>query len=134
MTSFARAAFLSLLAGLAPASAGAAQTGAPATTPVLIVFFPDWSGALDHAAKDVIKQASDRAKQTPHAHILVAGYADSTGGQAADLALTQLRARRVADALEHDGIPKSAITTQAEGAQRIHGVASRRVEITITGP
>jgi outer membrane protein OmpA-like peptidoglycan-associated protein len=133
MTRIARAAVLSLLAGFVPLGAQAAQMGRATETPVLVVFFPDWSGQLDHAARDVIKQAADRAKQMPNAHLRVAGYADSTGTKEADLALTQLRARRVADILEEDGVPAAEITIKAEGAQRVHGVASRRVEITISG-
>jgi outer membrane protein OmpA-like peptidoglycan-associated protein len=137
MTRFTRVAILSVLAASAPFTAtfahGFGQMARTAETPSLVVFFEDWSGALDHAARDVIKQAADRARQTPGARVLVAGYADSTGTKEADLALTQLRARRVADLLEEDGVPKAEITMQAEGAQRIHGVASRRVEITISG-
>ncbi len=133
MTRFARAAVLSLLAGSAPLTGAIAQMAHSTESPTLVVFFPDWSGQLDHAARDVIKQASDRAKKMPNAHLIVAGYADSTGTKEADLALTQLRARRVADILIEDGVPASDIVIKAEGAQRVHGVASRRVEITISG-
>ena len=133
MIRFARAAVLSILTGTAPLAAAAAQMARTTESPVMVVFFPDWSGAIDHAARDVIKQAADRTRQMPGAHVLVAGYADSTGTKEADLALTQLRARRVADILIEDGVPAAEISLKAEGAQRIHGVASRRVEITISG-
>jgi outer membrane protein OmpA-like peptidoglycan-associated protein len=133
MTRFACAAVLSLLAGSLPLSFASAQPDQHAEGPVLVVFFTDWSGGLDQAARDVIKHAANRAKRIPNAHLVVAGYADSTGTKEADLILTQLRARRVADFLEADGIPASEITLKAEGAQRFHGVASRRVEITISG-
>ncbi len=106
----------------------------PAQTPVMVVFFDEWSGALDHAARDVINQAAIRSRQVPGAHIEVAGYADNAGNPEANLALTQLRAHRVAEALRRDGVPAGEITIKAEGAQREPGVASRRVEITISGP
>jgi outer membrane protein OmpA-like peptidoglycan-associated protein len=134
MTRFARAAVLSLLAGSLPVAASAGGQMAPRTTesPVLVVFFPDWSGAIDHAARDVIAQAAERAKGLPSARILVAGYADDTGSTAANVALTQLRAQRVADLLEADGVPAREIKLKAEGAQQVKGVASRRVEISIS--
>ena len=136
MTPFARAAVLSLLAGCLPWAGHAAEGGgAPEDqSPTLVVFFPDWSGALDSAAKDVIEHAARRAKRIPNVHIEVNGYADDTGSNDANVALTKLRAQRVADQLEEDGIAASAITMKAEGAQRVKGVASRRAEITITAP
>ena len=127
MTALARAAAL----GLAGLTLGRMAHAAP--MPVLVVFFDEWSGALDHAARDVINQAAIQAKQVPGAHIEVAGYADNAGNPQANLALTQLRAHRVAEALERDGVPAAEITMKAEGAQRVPGVASRRVEITISG-
>ncbi len=137
MTRFARAAVFSLLAGCVPlgasAASGAGQGASADQPPVLVVFFPDWSGSLDQAARDVIAQAAARAKQMAHAQLLVAGYADNTGSAASALALTQLRAQRVADVLEEDGVPAAEITLKAEGMQQVKGVASRRVEIAISG-
>ena len=127
MMSLARVAALTLLGF----SVNAAARAAP--MPTLVVFFDEWSGALDHAARDVINQAAIRSRQVAGAHIEVAGYADDTGNPKASLALTQLRAHRVAEALERDGVPQAEIIVKAEGAQREPGVASRRVEITISG-
>jgi outer membrane protein OmpA-like peptidoglycan-associated protein len=133
MTHFARAAVLSLLAGcILPAAAFAAGERTD-ESPTLVVYFADWSGKLDHAAIDVIAHAAKRAKRLTAPRILVAAYADNTGSKAADLALTQLRAQRVADLLESDGVPASEITMKAEGAQKLPGVASRRAEITLLG-
>ena len=127
MTRLARAAALSLLGFCLNAAAQAAPI------PTLVVFFDEWSGALDHAARDVINQAAILSRSVPGARIEVAGYADDAGNPKASLALTQLRAHRVAEALERDGVSQSEITVRAEGAQREPGVASRRVEITISG-
>jgi outer membrane protein OmpA-like peptidoglycan-associated protein len=139
MTRIARAAVLSLLAACLvcvclPAAHAAAEAGEGTDeSPTLVVYFDEWSGKLDHAALDVIAHAARRARHQHAAHITVAGYADDTGSQLANIALTQLRAQQVADVLEKDGIPAAAITMKAEGAQKVPGVASRRVEITLSG-
>jgi outer membrane protein OmpA-like peptidoglycan-associated protein len=96
-----------------------------------IVFFPDWSGAIDDSAKSVIDQAAAAAKQSPGAGITVTGYADSTGSAQANIYLTQLRAQRVIDAMVADGVPASRLKMVAAGRQEEPGVASRRVEILI---
>jgi outer membrane protein OmpA-like peptidoglycan-associated protein len=103
-----------------------------AQPPVLVVFFPDWSGAIDNAATRVIGQAADLAKQSPGSTITVTGYADNTGSTAANVYLTQLRAQRVIDGLVADGVPASSLKLVAAGKQAEQGVASRRVEIAIS--
>jgi len=130
MTRIARAAVLSLMAGCLPATHAAAE--GTDESPTIVVYFDEWSGKLDHTALDVIAHAARRAKHQHAAHITVAGYADDTGSQKANIALTQLRAQQVADVLEKDGIPAAAITMKAEGSQKVPGVASRRVEITLS--
>ena len=99
--------------------------------PARIVFFADWSGAVDDAAKNVIDQAAAAAKQSPDASITVTGYADSTGSEQANIYLTQLRAQRVVDAMVADGVPASRLKMVAAGRQEEPGVASRRVEIVM---
>lgn len=103
-----------------------------AQPPVLVVFFPDWSGAIDNAANRVIGQAATLAKTT-QGTVTVTGYADSTGSTQANIYLTQLRAQRVIDGLEADGVPSSRLKLVAAGKQEEAGVASRRVEIAISG-
>jgi outer membrane protein OmpA-like peptidoglycan-associated protein len=99
--------------------------------PARIVFFPDWSGAIDDSAQHVIAEAAAAAKQSPDARITVTGYADSTGSEQANIYLTQLRAQRVIDAMVADGVPASRLKMVAAGRQEEPGVASRRVEISI---
>ena len=99
--------------------------------PAHIVFFPDWSGAIDEAAQNVIGQAATAAKQSPDKDITVTGYADSSGSAQANIYLTQLRAQRVIDAMVADGVPASRLKMVAAGRQARAGVASRRVEIAI---
>jgi outer membrane protein OmpA-like peptidoglycan-associated protein len=103
-----------------------------AQPPVLVVFFPDWSGAIDNAATRVIGQAADIAKQSPGSTITVTGYADNTGSSAANVYLTQLRAQRVIDGLIADGVPAQSLKLVAAGKQEEAGIASRRVEIAIS--
>ncbi len=139
MTRFARAAALSLLASSLPLLGALAASDSDRMkrvpeAPTLVVYFDEWSGKLDPAALDVIAHAAKRARRAHATGVLVAGYADDVGNSAASLALTQLRAQRVADALKRDGIPASEITMKAEGAQREPGLASRRAEITFIGP
>ena len=99
--------------------------------PAHIVFFADWSGAIDVAAQNVIGQAATEAKQSPDKDITVTGYADSSGSAQANIYLTQLRAQRVIDAMIADGVPASRLNMVAAGRQAQAGVASRRVEIAI---
>ena len=104
---------------------------AGAQGPVRIVFFADWSGAIDDAARNVIDQAAAAAKQFPDAAITVTCYADCTGSVKANLYLTELRAQRVIDGMIADGVPASRLKMVAAGRQAQLGVASRRVEILI---
>jgi len=106
-----------------PASRGSA--------PSAIVFFPDWSAALDPSALSIIKDAAAKITASTAAKITVSGYADVNGSHAANHYLTQLRAQRVIDLLIADGVPKSRLRMQANGKQQSPGVASRRVEIII---
>jgi outer membrane protein OmpA-like peptidoglycan-associated protein len=104
---------------------------AGAQAQVHIVFFADWSGAVDDSAKNVIDQAAAAAKHLPDAEITVTGYADSTGSERANVYLTELRAQRVIDALVADGVPASRLKMVAAGRQPQVGVVGRRVEISI---
>jgi cytochrome c oxidase subunit II len=104
---------------------------AAAQAPTEIVFFADWSGAVDDNAKAVIDHAAAAAKKAPDAPITVTGYADNTGSEQANVYLTELRAQRVIDALIKRGIPQERMKMVAAGKQAEPGVASRRVEISI---
>ena len=108
-----------------------AAVPAKAQAPVQIVFFPDWSGAMDDAAKAVIEHAADAAKQAPKATITVTGYADAKGSAKANQFLAKLRAQRVIDALVDDGVPAAHLKMVAAGKQPETGVVGRRVEIAI---
>ena len=104
---------------------------AMAQAPLQIVFFPDWSGALDDAAKAVIDRAAQLAKASPHDPIRVTGYADGTGSSQANIYLCKLRAQRVIDLLAADGVRAGRLKLVSAGPQTQVGVAGRRVEIAI---
>lgn len=106
-----------------------ASVPARAEPPVIVVFFPEWSGALDPSAKDVVAHAAEAAKARPDAGIRVTAYADANGSNRANLYLTQLRAQRIFDLLVADGVAPARIEMSAKGRQPIKGQVSRRVDI-----
>ena len=114
-----------MLAGLALAGSAHAQT------PSYIVFFPEWSGAIDHAALETIGHAAEAAK-APGARVTVVGHADNKGTQMANDDLSQLRAQLVMDALVADGVPAAQISAGKGGQLATAGLIDRRVEITVT--
>ncbi len=111
---------------------GAGYSGpARAQTPSYIVFFPEWSGAIDHAALKTINDAATAAK-APGARVTVTGHADNKGSQAANEDLSRLRAQVVMDALVADGVPSAQISAGAGGQLATVGVIDRRVEIAVS--
>jgi outer membrane protein OmpA-like peptidoglycan-associated protein len=119
-----------LLAALAAALVTSAA--AQAATPSFVVFFPEWSGALDDAAQAVLHQAAAIAAHDPSKRLTVTGYADNKGSQAANQDLSQLRAQVVVDALLADGVTQAQISTGPSGQLPASGVIGRRVEIVVT--
>jgi hypothetical protein len=107
----------------------------PATRqPGYVVFFDAHSAVLDSAGNGVVASAAAAAKAAPHAAVTVYGYADSKGNVSADMALSVLRAKAVADTLVADGVPIERIVRQGRGqTHEDPGIASRRVEIDVGG-
>ena len=98
-----------------------------------VVFFTEWSAALDDAAVGVIHEAATLAKGQRHSLLTVTGFADPTGSRAANRLLSELRAQRVADLLHGDGVAAARIHPIGVGSVRFVSSAqeSRRVEIMI---
>jgi outer membrane protein OmpA-like peptidoglycan-associated protein len=115
-----------------------AACAAPATLPPhkFIVFFQEWSAVIDPAAIDAIASGAQWAKEHPGAPVKVAGFADPTGGAAANGYLSLTRAQVVADQLVKDGIDRGRIEVTGQGATgyTLTSQESRRVEISIGGP
>ena len=97
---------LGLLAGTARAQ--------PA--PNYVVFFQEWSAALDNAAQGVITQAAGFAKAHPQNRVQITGFADTTGSHRANILLSELRAQMVEDQLVSDGIDARRIRLSAVGS------------------
>ena len=121
---------LVVAAALTSLRCGAAWADLP---PVTVVFFVEWSGALDDAAAGIVRQAAEAALKQPGKRLVVTGYADRKGGKQADLYLSELRAQMVTDTLVADGVPLNRIRMVAAGAMPVTGVIGRRVEIATEG-
>ncbi len=111
---------------------------APVATPPqrFVVFFQEWSAAIDPPALAVIGVAAQSAKDHPGAPVKVSGYADPTGSAAANHYLSLTRAQVVVDQLVADGVDAGRIGMDAEGATgfALTSQESRRVGIVIGGP
>jgi outer membrane protein OmpA-like peptidoglycan-associated protein len=99
-----------------------------------VVFFQEWSAAIDQPASAVIEAAAKAAQADPKATVLVAGFADPKGSAQANIYLSELRAQVVADQLQHDGLPADRIKQTAAGsvAYEFTRQESRRVVISIS--
>ena len=116
-------------------------TVAACTAPVqaphkALVFFQEWSAAIDPPAANSVSEAAQWAKDHPATVLKVIGYADPTGSAAANEYMSRTRAQRVADELVNDGVDRSRITVTALGATGFtqSSQESRRVDIDIGPP
>jgi outer membrane protein OmpA-like peptidoglycan-associated protein len=126
-----RLAMLSLMMGLA----GCTTVPAPTPAQSYVVFFAEWSAALDNAGLSVVSNAATAAKTAPAATVTVVGYADPTGSAQANIDISRTRAQQVTDQLVLDGIAPNRIQQVARGITGFAGTSqeSRRVEINIGG-
>jgi len=143
---FTQAAFGAALLALA----ACAETPAPAVTaappapppaapaaPVdpnraLPIFFEAWSALLEEPAQLALREAAERIKANPRVPVLVVGYADPRGSAEANMILSRLRARVVADALTTAGVPARRIRIIYRGATAgFESLESRRVEVRV---
>jgi len=111
--------------------AAAPSTGAP----TYVVFFAEWSAAIDTPSLGVIAAAAKAAEANPKASVTVVGYADPTGSPQANVYMSQTRAQVVTDQLTRDGVPASRILHTGRGPTGFAASSqeSRRVEIDIGG-
>ncbi len=101
-----------------------------------VVFFGDWSAALDNNAQTVISNAASWVKSHPGNVAHVNGFADPTGSKEANALLSELRAQVVVDQLQTDGIGPNQIQQTGHGSVQyaLTSQESRRVEISISRP
>jgi outer membrane protein OmpA-like peptidoglycan-associated protein len=101
-----------------------------------IVFFQEWSAAIDPAAVNAIASGAQWAKEHPGVPVKVVGFADPTGSPEANGYLSLARAQVVADQLFADGVDHSRVEVSGQGATGYMQTSqeSRRTEISIGGP
>jgi len=115
-----------------------AATGTPRAADLpahkFVVFFQQWSAAIDDSAQAVIAQAADWVKSHPDDVAHVSGFASTVGGRQANILLADLRAQVVADQLVSDGIDTARIRQRGHGPVpfALTEQESRRVEISIS--
>ncbi len=114
----------------------ACTASAPLAPRRFVVFFQEWSAAIDPAAANAISGAAQWAKDHPGAAVKVTGYADPTGSAAANDYMSLTRAQVVSDQLVTDGVDRARLVLSAHGATdfTLTSQESRRVEIAISGP
>jgi outer membrane protein OmpA-like peptidoglycan-associated protein len=100
-----------------------------------VVFFGEWSAALDDNAQAVISNAAAGVKSHPGNVAHVNGFADPTGSREANILLSELRAQVVVDQLQTDGVDPSRIQQAGHGSVQfaLTSQESRRVEVSISG-
>jgi outer membrane protein OmpA-like peptidoglycan-associated protein len=103
-------------------------------SPAYVVFFQEWSAALDDSAQGVIGNAAAWAKAHPNTIVQVVGSADPTGSRAANILLSELRAQVVVDQLAADGIDTQRVAQTGTGSIQftLTSQESRRVTISFT--
>ena len=123
-----RLGILLLLSCAVVASAHAAD--APAQR--FVVYFQEWSAALDDSARSVIGQAAEWVKSHPGNVAHVNGFADPTGSKRANELLSDLRAQMVVDQLQIDGVDPKRVRQRGHGSVQfaLTSQESRRVEIS----
>jgi hypothetical protein len=142
-----RTAFL-LAAGCALVSSGAsAQTSdgtvlAQAAPGEFVVLFDIGEASLDADDLTVVTSAASEFRRTGATRVVVRGHTDTSGSAELNQALSERRARAVADELIRQGVPADAISTDAAGetalavqtGDEVVEANNRRVEIAIEEP
>ncbi len=115
-----------------PAPAPAAPAAPVNANRALPIFFEAWSALLEEPAQVALREAADRIKANPRVPVLVVGYADPRGSAEANMTLSRLRARVVADALIANGVPAARLRIIYRGATPgFESLESRRVEVRV---
>lgn len=112
-----------------PAQATAAEQS-------FVVFFQEWSAAIDPSAEAVIASAAAWAKAHPDRPLTVTGAADRVGSGKANRLLSELRTQVVTDGLAADGVPEARVRQVGLGSigPDLKSQMSRRVIISAGEP
>jgi outer membrane protein OmpA-like peptidoglycan-associated protein len=100
------------------------------------VLFSDDGGV---AGDDVLEPLGAILRGYAHTAVAVNGYTDTAGAPDQNMAVSGKRARLIADALAHEGVPRGRISTQGFGATHLRVFTgdhkkeprNRRIEIAI---
>lgn len=114
--------------------AGCTVREASPPRPAAVVFFSEESVALDDAAQRVVAGVAAEARSRP-GPVRVLGFAGAPGSAGFNRALSDARARNVADGLRDAGVPAERIRVEPRGAVPFEAIPteSRRVEIVVGG-
>lgn len=121
----------------APPPAPAPAPAAPTATQVdpnraLPIFFEAWSALIEEPARVALTEVATYIKANPRIPVLVVGYSDPRGSAEANMILSRLRARVVADTLVANGVPRNRIRILYRGATPgFESLESRRVEVRV---
>jgi cytochrome c oxidase subunit 2 len=128
-----RFALAALPLGLAIMVSGCA---APPASQKFVVFFSEWSSALDEPANGTVAAAASWAQAHPSQTVTVSGFAGPDASAKASESLSASRAQVVSDSLVKLGVPAERIARASYGATGYTSAAveSRRVEIQIAQP
>lgn len=120
-----------LLLLLLCAAAGSAVAADPPPQK-FVVFFQEWSAAIDEPAQSVIGQAAEWVKSHPGNVARVTGFASTVGSKPANILLADLRAQVVVDQLLSDGVESKRVQQRGRGPVpfALTPQESRRVEIS----
>jgi outer membrane protein OmpA-like peptidoglycan-associated protein len=124
-----RLGILILLLCAVTGTAGAADT----PQQKFVVYFQEWSAAMDDNAQAVITHAAEWVKAHPGNVAHVNGFADPTGSKAANILMSDLRAQVVVDQLVTDGVAPRLVKQRGHGSVQfaLTSQESRRVEISV---
>src|SRR5258707_3790743 len=100
-----------------------------------LLFTPDGGVAGD----DVLEPLGSLLRGYSHVGVAVNGYTDTAGAPERNLAVSQKRARLIADALIHEGVPAGRVTAQGFGETHLRVATgddkneprNRRIEIVL---
>jgi outer membrane protein OmpA-like peptidoglycan-associated protein len=109
------------------------KEGASGQGPKSVVFFTGESAAIGPEARSVVTEAARQARSRPGVPVLVRGFAAPDGSVGFNRALSEARARNVADELVVAGVAQDRIRVEPRGPVPYEAmqVESRRVEITV---
>ena len=107
--------------------------GARPREQISMIFFTEDSAAMGEEARAAVAKAAASARARPGVPVVVRGLATPDGSVGFNRALSEARARNVADALMAAGVAPDRIRLQPRGPVPFEAmpVESRRVEIRV---